>query len=145
MLLEVADEDKALQVVKHDFALKERAKMTGAEQRAYPRKWWSAVVLWNTTHPSHSTLRLNDVNCRPGTFLHRFGWLPDEEIGDLPPGWHWLEGYDEPLPDGDLPELIHYTRGGPWFADWHAVDYAEEWRTVAREMRTIGAVQSDAR
>lgn len=129
-LFRYADERFAVQVVKHDFALAEGDKMDGQAQQAYPRKWWSALVLWNLDHPANRRLTLADVNEQPGAWLHRFGWLADEEIGDLPADWHWLEGYSAPFDPaaGITPSGIHYTHGGPWLGErWRHVAYADLW------------------
>jgi hypothetical protein len=38
---------------------------------------------------------------------------------------------------------VHYTRGGPWFADWQDVDYGDLWRAerdaVLAEQETVAA------
>lgn len=126
-LFRLADPDKAVQVVQHDHALKEAVKMDGQAQLAYPRKWWSALVLWNVAHEANRRLTLADVSEKPGAWLHRFGWLADDEIGELPPEWHWLEGYDPP-PAAGPPAGIHYTRGGPWLGErWRHVGFADLW------------------
>jgi hypothetical protein len=113
------DPTKALQVVKHEFDLREVEKMDGAPQVWYPRKWWSAMILWNVRHTMNQELTLEDVSVREPAWMHRFGWLPDELIGDLPATWHWLDGYSpEPLlPHLVSPAGIHLTKGGPWFKD----------------------------
>ena len=120
-----ADPDKAVMVVRHDFTPREDRKMDGCPQAPYPRKWWSAVVLWNCGHPANRRLSLDRVNRWPGRALHGFAWLADDEIGALPASWHWLEGYSAPT--ADLPAAIHYTRGGPWFPEWRHVGHADRW------------------
>lgn len=110
-LFQEFDRSKAVQVVKHDFKVNESVKMDGKPQTMYPRKWWSALVLWNMGHPANGDLMLKDVNSRPGAWLHRFSWLPDDLIGDLSPDWHWLDGYS--TLSGRLPRGIHYTLGTP--------------------------------
>lgn len=34
--------------------------------------------------------------------------------------WH------KPL-DSGVPNLVHYTEGGPWFPDYRNVDYSKQW------------------
>ena len=126
-LFALADPRYAVQVRKHAFAVNESAKMDGQAQQRYPRKWWSALVLWNLRHPAHRRLALADVSRRPGRWLHGFGWLDDSDIGDLPETWHWLEGYSPPSADGRPPAAIHFTRGGPWFENWRKVAYGDLW------------------
>ena len=54
-------------------------------------------------------------------------WAKDEEVGEIPSRWNWLEGWNE-KPEIGYPGCVHYTRGGPWFKNWQDVDYADEWR-----------------
>ena len=37
------------------------------------------------------------VNTQTGKYLHRFGWLKDEEIGKINHEWNWLVGWYEDL------------------------------------------------
>ncbi|MET0313605.1 MAG: hypothetical protein ABW275_04365, partial [Hansschlegelia sp.] len=53
------------------------------------------------------------------------GWVPDEEIGALPLTWNFLEG-EYPVPD-ETPAAVHFTNGGPWFADCADVAFADLW------------------
>ena len=50
------------------------------------------------------------VNTLPGRDLHRFCWLEDDEIGELPPEWNHLVGID-PDTKAARPALLHYTLG----------------------------------
>lgn len=117
----------AVQVVRHDYRPIEEWKMDGCRQEVYPRKNWSSVVLWNCGHPANLALTQNIINTMPGSWLHGFKWLRDEQIGGLPEEWNWLEGWSSPDID---PKIVHYTRGGPWFKDYENVAYADEWRAV---------------
>lgn len=136
-LFALADPAKAVMVVPHRFPVREAAKMDGQPQAAYPRKWWSAVVLWNCGHPANRPdATLARANAWPGRELHGFRWLADDEIGRLPPTWHWLEGYDAPPPEP--PAAIHFTRGGPWFPDWGDVAYADLWRSEHARLAADG-------
>lgn len=116
--------DKACFVVQHRHDPKELYKMDGQEQTRYRRKNWSSLILWNCAHPAHRALTVEAVNEKPGSWLHGFEWLKDEEIGSLPVEWNWLEGWSPP----DIkPKAVHYTRGGPWFDDYQNVEYAKDW------------------
>ncbi|MCR9257293.1 MAG: glycosyltransferase [Alphaproteobacteria bacterium] len=126
-LFALADETKALMCVQHDYTPKETTKMDGQVQTVYPRKNWSSMVLYNAGHPKNRILTPDVVNSESGMFLHRFMWLEDDLIGDLPYTWNWLEGF-YPRPEEGYPKAIHYTRGGPWFKDWQSVDYADLWQ-----------------
>lgn len=134
-LFALADPKYAVQVVKHEHVPLETSKMDGCQQTKYPRKNWSSLVLWNCAHPAHRALTTQAVNTRPGAWLHGFEWLTDEEIGALPMEWNWLEGWSPP---SVTPKAVHYTRGGPWFADYQDVGYAKDWlreRSVVRDTR----------
>lgn len=66
-----------------------------------------------------------------GSQLHRFSWIPDEQIGNLPIEWNWLcqEHGENPYA-----KLIHYTIGVPAFRaykdDPHASDFNDCLRRV---------------
>ena len=117
-------------------------KMYGCLQTAYSRKNWSSVVLYNCGHPANQMLTVDDVNTKPGRWLHNFQWLPDDEIGNLPEAWNWLDGHSDPDID---PINVHFTTGGPWFSKeaglgydtWspkREIDekYCQEWLELAR-------------
>ena len=120
----LADPRYAVQVVKHQHNPTEATKMDGQPQLAYYRKNWSSVILWNCDHPAHHRLTLGMVNWWPGSCLHRFCWLKDEEIGSLPSEWNWLVNV-EPKPAD--PKIAHFTLGGPWFPGWTPHEHDEIW------------------
>lgn len=122
----------AVMCVKHHYAPVEKVKMDGQAQTLYARKNWSSCVLWNLAHPSSKKLTLQMVNGLPGRDLHRFCWLEDHEIGELPPEWNYLVGHTA-LPDGVRPKLVHFTAGGPWFERFKDVEFAAEWNSAHRE------------
>lgn len=126
-LFELADDRYAVMVVKHDYAVHDgSAKMDGKVQYAYPRKNWSSCILFNCSHLKNKNLDPKLINDNEMSYLHRFSWLEDSEIGELPHTWNWLVGhYSEPT-DGK-PDAIHYTQGGPWFPNHREVEYADAW------------------
>jgi len=124
-LFALADERFAVQVVKHAHVPRETEKMDGQRQEKYHRKNWSSLILWNCSHPSNRFLTTHAVNYEPGQWLHAFGWLRDEEIGELPITWNWLAGVSEPI--DEIPCGIHYTTGGPWFENCQDVPYGKLW------------------
>jgi lipopolysaccharide biosynthesis glycosyltransferase len=132
-LMALADERYAAMCVHHDHRPTEAMKMDGRVQTLYPRKNWSSLILWNCAHPSNAALTPEVVNRETGSFLHRFSWLKDEEIGALPETWNWLEGWSA-KPAGGPPNVVHYTRGGPWFDEWKGVDFADLWLAEADAM-----------
>ena len=89
-LIGMADPNKALMVVKHDYQTKASIKYLGNINENYPRKNWSSVILWNCSHPKHKILTPEFVSKQTGKFLHRFSWLDDKDIGELPVEWNWL-------------------------------------------------------
>ncbi len=142
-LAALADARYALMCVQHDHRPPEATKMDGAVQTVYPRKNWSSLVLYNCGHPAHRVLTPELVNRESGAFLHRFQWVPDDQIGALPETWNWLEGWSRPPADGRPPEVVHYTRGGPWFEQWQNVAFADLWlaerdATLAAPRRAAG-------
>jgi hypothetical protein len=125
--------DKAVFCVHHDYTPKEKTKMDGAVQTAYPRKNWSSLMLFNCDHPSVRKLTPEVVNRESGAYLHRMQWVEDKDIGELPVEWNWLEGWNEKPAQG-TPKAVHFTRGGPWFAQWQNVDYGDLWLAEQKEM-----------
>ena len=134
-LIELIDDRCAVMCVHHDHRPPESWKMDGRAQTLYPRKNWSSMVLYNCGHPDNRALTPDLINRESGAFLHRFQWLDDAAIGAVPETWNWLEGWSRP-PDDGPPKVVHYTRGGPWFADWQQVEYAQHWRDEAAALDT---------
>lgn len=134
-LFDQADDKYAVMCVHHDYTPKESHKMDGQTQTLYPRKNWSSMVLWNCGHPSNKQIDMELVNNveTTGKYLHRFSWLKDEEIGKLNHEWNWLVGWYQEPADGS-PKAIHYTEGGPWFANYRHCDYHEEWKNELKNM-----------
>ena len=125
-LFELADDKYALMCVKHDYTPSETMKMDGQQQTIYPRKNWSSVVLWNCSHPSNSVVTPELVNTESGMYMHRFMWLKDEEIGEIPYQWNYLVGWYQ----SKDPKLVHYTEGGPWFEEYKNCEYSKEWKDI---------------
>jgi lipopolysaccharide biosynthesis glycosyltransferase len=125
-LVEYTKTPKAVYCVQHDYTPKDTVKMDGKPQSAYPRKNWSSLMLFNCDHPSVKTLTPEVVNTQTGAYLHRMQWANDEDIGSLPVTWNWLEGWNEKPAQG-TPNVVHFTRGGPWFPEWQNVDYGDLW------------------
>ena len=117
--------DVGAQVVKHDYKTKYPTKYLGARNDDYPRKNWSSVILWNCGFAPNRILSPQYVAQMPGSFLHRFSWLKDDSVGELPPEWNHLTMEYEPNPAA---KLYHFTVGLPGFIGFSEQEGAEEWR-----------------
>jgi lipopolysaccharide biosynthesis glycosyltransferase len=123
-LCDLYDPTKAVQVVKHDYQTRMPIKYLGAKNENYPRKNWSSVILWNCYHDTHKKLTPEFVQSATGAELHRFSWINDSDIGELPIEWNWLP--DEFGPNYDA-KLLHYTLGAPCFEEFKNTPMAQEW------------------
>lgn len=126
-LWDLRDDTKALLVVKHDYQTKAHHKYLGNINENYPRKNWSSVILWNCGHPKHKILTPQFIANQTGKYLHRFSWLNDDEIGELPKEWNWLA---IEYPENKEAKLIHYTLGTPCFEDYKNTEMAELWHSA---------------
>ena len=124
-LWNLRDISKDVQVVKHDYKTRMPIKYLGSKNEDYPRKNWSSVIIWNCSSHSNRILTPEYVMKSTGSHLHRFGWLDDEMIGDLPKDWNWLP--DEFGPNQQA-KLLHYTLGAPSFNEFKNTDQAEDWQ-----------------
>jgi lipopolysaccharide biosynthesis glycosyltransferase len=132
-LFALTDDRYAAMCVHHDHRPRELWKMDDRQQTLYPRKNWSSMVLYNCGHPRNRALTAATINQASGSYLHRFQWLDDADIGAVPETWNWLEGWCE-RPATGHPKTVHYTRGGPWFDKWQDVDYAALWLAEERDL-----------
>lgn len=120
---------KAILVAKHDYVPKGETKFLGELQTKYARKNWSSFMLFNNERCKRLTV--DYVSTAPGLSLHRFDWLDDEQIGEIPLHWNWLVGEYE---HNDQAKMVHFTLGGPYFKEYGDCDYAEEWRSEFNAM-----------
>jgi lipopolysaccharide biosynthesis glycosyltransferase len=123
-LWNLRDETKAVMVVKHDYKTRMKEKYLGSKNQDYPRKNWSSVILWNCSHPKNRAITPEFIESATGAQLHRFTWLEDSEIGDLPLEWNWLP--DE-YGANTHAKLLHYTLGTPCFHDFATTPMGDEW------------------
>ena len=116
--------DKDVMVVKHEYQTCMPVKYLGAKNENYPRKNWSSVILWNCNSFPNRQLTPEFVQKSSGSFLHRFAWLDDDRIGELPSEWNWL-------PDeygvNTSAKLLHYTLGTPCFQEFADTPQGNEW------------------
>ena len=114
--------DVAVFCCQHDYTPSVTTKFLGQQQTAYPRKNWSSLMLFNASHCR--ALTPDYVNGATGLELHRFQWTTDDKVGALPIEWNWLiEDYE---PNAKA-RILHWTNGGPWFADYATCEHAALW------------------
>jgi hypothetical protein len=126
-------QDEAVKVIKHYYKTKHPVKYLGSKNEDYPFKNWSSVILWNCGHHLNKQLTPRFIMEKDGKYLHRFGWLkyPEEQVGQLPLEWNWLETEYEYNKDA---KLVHHTLGTPCFKDYQKTDYAQEWWETYQRM-----------
>ncbi|XP_009380374.2 protein CDI [Musa acuminata AAA Group] len=146
-LFALRDPSFAVMCVHHDYAPSETTKMDGAVQTVYPRKNWSSLVLYNCAHRKNVAALIPDaVSTQSGAFLHRFMWLDDAEIGEIPFVWNFLVGHnkvDPADPDNTAPKAIHYTSGGPWFERYKDCEFADLWINELEESNAEKAAEDE--
>lgn len=130
-LWDYVDNTKAVFVVKHDYKTKSLVKYLGNKNENYPRKNWSSVILWNCEHSSNKILTHEYIQNSTGSFLHRFSWLSDFEIGELPIEWNWLP--DE-FGVNENAKIIHYTLGTPCFNEYKDTTMSYYWHEERKLM-----------
>jgi hypothetical protein len=123
--------DKAVLVCKHDYVPKTERKFLDQVQTKYPRKNWSSLMVFNNERCK--ALTPDYVNAAPGLDLHRFEWIDDAAIGELPLEWNWLVSE---YPFRTDARIVHYTVGGPYFDQYRDCDYAAEWFAEYDSMRS---------
>lgn len=116
--------NKDVMVVKHDYKTKMSEKYLGARNEDYPRKNWSSVILWNCNAFPNRRLTPEFVEKSTGAELHRFTWIQDERIGELPIEWNWL---DQEFGCNENAKLVHYTLGTPCFNEFKDGPMSGEW------------------
>lgn len=126
--------DKAVLVCKHDYVPKTARKFLDQVQTKYLRKNWSSVMLFNNERCR--TLTADYVNSASGLDLHRFAWIDDAAIGQLPMEWNWLVGE---YPYNPRAKIVHFTIGGPYFDAYRDCDYSDEWFAEFESMRNCAS------
>lgn len=124
------DDRYAVQVVRHHHDPAEKTKFLGHTQTRYEKKNWSSVMMFNNA--KCAALSTHYVNTASGLDLHQFKWLNDDSlIGELPSRWNHLVGYDKPCGD---PGIVHFTIGGPYFAEYKDCEFSKEWNAERDSM-----------
>jgi hypothetical protein len=129
------DESKAVFVVPHDYKTKHPRKYIGtkmeADNRDYPRKNQSSLMLINCAHFSWRQMTPEKVTSMSGADLHRLDFIPEVKIGYLPPEWNWLA--DEYGENKDA-NILHWTAGIPAFPHYSNAPHAADWRQAASKI-----------
>lgn len=125
-LIEKADDQYAVMVVKHEYVPSVDIKFLGNIQYQYPRKNWSSMVLWNCSHEKNKIITKELINTASGQFLHRFMWLNNSDIGSIDKTWNWLVNWYQEPKDGH-PNALHFTEGGPWIDNYKDCQYSNIW------------------
>lgn len=85
----------------------------------------AAVMLFNCGH-NHNLNLVPEVIETTDEKLHPIGWT--EAIHWLPNRFNFLVGYDDPAwCKGQIPTLIHYTKGSPMWPETANCDFADHW------------------
>ena len=139
-LWRLRDDRYAVQVVKHDYRTSHRRKYVGSpienDNLDYERKNWSSVMLLNCGHPAMRKLTPGYVAQSTSKHLHRFEWLDDDLIGELPSDLNHLVGE---YPRRDDARLVHYTLGVPGFDHYVDCEHSREWhQTLLRANCIVG-------
>jgi hypothetical protein len=122
------DPFKAVQVVKHEYKTKHPRKYVGtlmeADNKDYPKKNWSSVMLINCAHFAWRDMTPDKVAQMPGSYLHRFEFIPERYVGEIPKEWNWLADEYGENPDA---KLLHWTCGIPGFVLYKNAPMADKW------------------
>lgn len=111
-------------VVKHDYAPNTETKFLGNKQHLYPKKNWSSMMLFNSSHQHCRKLTPEVVNSGTGKFLHQFEWTEESRVGELGKEWNHLVGELKPNPDA---KIVHFTLGTPCFKGYENQEFSKEW------------------
>ena len=130
-ILDEAQYGMAVQVVKRPDYQPTPVKYLGTEMesanRAYHCKQWSSVML---IQPSHCGWRRINWEMKDPAYWQEFGWLRDNEIGELDPTWNRLVDEGDPVDDA---KIMHFTLGIPAMRAYRSSPGAEKWWVEAKE------------
>jgi hypothetical protein len=133
-IFQLKNDKYAVMCVKHNQVVESERKFLNNHQYKYQYKNWSSVMLFNNS--KCRALTVDYVNTAPGLDLHQFRWIPDHSlIGDLPLEWNYL--VENRNQTDQTPKLIHYTNGGPYFAEYADCEYASRWFDVYEQINDV--------
>lgn len=137
-LWSLRDDYKAVQVVGHSYKTKHPRKYLGtameADNHDYHRKNWSSLMLINCSNFAWRQMTPEKVASMPGSKLHRFDFIDEDRIGQLPAVWNWLPQEFGPNPDA---KLIHWTAGIAGFPAYSQTEMADEWFAEAAKVTHV--------
>lgn len=132
----------AVTCVKHPFSPWEPPKgihlQTNQPRRAYHRKNWGSMMIFNCEHEYCKQLTpkfVNDHHTHPNVLLDL--WWAKDAIGNLPHTYNYLVSYYHDIPN---PKAIHYTEGGPWWKYAENVEFADVWNNYYNEFIADGVI-----
>jgi hypothetical protein len=129
----MAEDKRKVLVVQHQYRPVMGNKFLGKEQTDYKRKNWSSVMLFN--NEKCQGLSPGYVNSIKGLDLHQFNWCSGTDIGVLPKSWNYLVGED--IGGNPNADIVHFTRGGPYFREYQDCEYASEWFDYWEESNSV--------
>jgi len=91
-----------------------------------PRFEWPAVMVFNNENCKRLTPEYVDDDANQ---MFDFAWAAN--IGNLPPEWHHVVGYEQPPSN---PKLLHYTCGTPCWPEVRNLGGYDKWHDELREM-----------
>lgn len=116
-----------------DHADPKYAAMVSKNEKTFE---WASLILFNNEHPSNSILTPDYIETAEG--LHGLKWLAMDQVGNLPPEWNHLVGYDKHNPEA---KMIHFTQGIPIFTETEGSPFKTEWMAEAKAMNTVSPWQ----
>ena len=119
--------DNDIAVVKHKDYKALGIKMDGKENKSYPRKNWSSLIIYNCSKLKNLTKEYLD-NASPSD-LHELKWA--DKIGEIPRSYNHLVGVYKPH---NKIKALHYTNGGPWFDKYKDAELSEEWWSTYKNL-----------
>lgn len=119
--------DNDIAVVKHEDYEALGIKMDGKENKSYPRKNWSSLIIYNCSKLKNLTKEYLD-NASPSD-LHELKWA--DKIGEIPRSYNHLVGVYKPH---NKIKALHYTNGGPWFDKYKDAELSEEWWSTYKNL-----------
>lgn len=119
--------DNDIAVVKHEDYEALGIKMDGKENKSYPRKNWSSLIIYNCSKLKNLTKEYLD-NASPSD-LHELKWA--DKIGEIPRSYNHLVGVYKPH---NKIKALHYTNGGPWFDKYKDAELSEQWWSTYKSL-----------